>query len=101
MPNQLDERASEILRQAIESFGVKIYLNTRVEKISGDGSVEGIVTKDGDVLPCKKAVYSVGIKPNVEIVQGTLIKHQKGIVVNEKNGNEHKRCLCGRRYSGI
>lgn len=84
MQNQLDERASEILRQSIEAFGVNIYLNTRVGSISGSSSAEGITTNDGEILPCSKVIYSVGIVPNIDIVRNTSVKFRKGIIVNEK-----------------
>ncbi len=84
MPNQLDERASELLKQSIEKFEIAMLPNTRIERLSGNSQVEGIVTAAGEILPCKKVIYSVGIRPNVEIVQGTSIRHGKGILVNEK-----------------
>ena len=86
MPNQLDKRASEILQKNLEKFGIKIYLNSRVEKIIGSSGVEGIVTNSGEVLPCDKVIYSAGIRPNIEIVKATSIKCGRGIVVNEKMG---------------
>lgn len=84
MPNQLDERASEILRQAVESFGIKMHLSTNVSKIFGEAEVEGIITNTGELLPCNKIIYSVGIRPNIGIVRDTSVKYRKGIIVNEK-----------------
>lgn len=83
MPNKLDERASEILQKAIEKFAINIYLNMRVDKIAGSNEVEGVVTNSGVFLPCKKVIYSAGIKPNIEIVNDTSIKCGKGIIVNQ------------------
>ena len=84
MPNQLDERASQILQEAVQEFGINIYLNTRVDKIVSSNAVEGVVTNSGEFLPCQKVIYSAGIKPNIEIVQDTPVKYGKGIIVNEK-----------------
>lgn len=84
MSNQLDERASQILQQSIEKSGVKIYLNTKVEKIQISSKIKGIITNSGEFLSCEKIIYSAGIKPNIEIVQNTPVECKKGIVVNEK-----------------
>ncbi len=84
MPNQLDERASEILQQSVEKFGINIHLNTGAHKIVGIDRVEGIVTNSGEAFPCEKVIYAIGIKPNIEIAQNTPLKFGKGIIVNEK-----------------
>ncbi len=84
MPNQLDERASEILRKAVEAFGIDMHLNTKVSSISGNHGVEGIITSTGQLLPGSKVIYSVGIRPNTGVVRDTSIACRKGIVVNEK-----------------
>lgn len=84
MPNQLDQRASQILQEAVEKFGTTIYLNTKAHKIIGSDRVEGVVTHSGETFPCQEVIYAVGIKPNIEIAQNTPIKCGKGIIVNEK-----------------
>ena len=84
MPNQLDERASQILQEVVEKFGIDIHLNTGAHKIVGTDKVEGVVTNSGELFPCDEVIYAVGIKPNIEIVQDTPIKYGKGILVNEK-----------------
>lgn len=84
MPNQLDERASEILKQSIENFGINVFLNTKVSSIYGNNGVEGIMTGTGELLPCRKVIYSVGIRPNIDIVRNTSIAYRKGIIVDEK-----------------
>ncbi len=83
MPNQLDERASQILQEAAQKFEITVHLNTGAHKIVGSNSVEGIVTNSGELFPCQGVIYAVGIKPNIEIVQDTPIKYGKGIIVNE------------------
>ena len=84
MPNQLDERASQILQEATQKFGINVYLDTGAHKIIGSDRVEGIVANSGELFPCEKVVYAIGIKPNTEIAQETPLKCGKGIIVNEK-----------------
>ena len=84
MSNQLDDRASQILQAAVQGFGINIYLNTKVDKIVGSNKVEGVVTETGETFPCEQVIYAAGIKPNIEIIQDTLVKYGRGIIVNEK-----------------
>lgn len=84
VPRQLDKRASEILRTAIESFDIKLLLNTEIKEITGRDKVEGIITNSGDVIGCDMIIYSVGIRSNKSLLKNTLIKTNLGIVVNDK-----------------
>ena len=84
MPRQLDERSSEILKHVIESFNVKVLLNTQIEKIIGNGSVEGVLTKQGNIIDCNILGYSVGTRPNIDLLEATSIERNKGIIVNNR-----------------
>jgi nitrite reductase (NADH) large subunit len=83
-PNQLDERAAMILKEAVESFGVKVLINTEVVRITGDQRVNGIETKDGSRFPCQMVLYATGIEPNIEILDGTPLKTHRGVLVDNK-----------------
>ncbi|GFP76428.1 NAD(P)/FAD-dependent oxidoreductase [Clostridium fungisolvens] len=84
MPRQLDEKASDILKKAIESFNIDVLLNTQISEILGESKVSGATTKSGNTLKCDMVIVSVGIRPNVELVKGSDIEVSKGIVVNDK-----------------
>ncbi|HEX9025420.1 MAG TPA: FAD-dependent oxidoreductase [Clostridium sp.] len=84
MPRQLDEFASNRLRQSIEAQGVAVMLDTQVEEILGTGTAEGFITKSGVQESCDMVIYSTGIMPNIQIVHDTDLNVSKGIVVNER-----------------
>lgn len=84
MPIQLDEKASKILEKAVRSHGIDIMLNTEISEIYGEDTVEGFKTKQGDSISCDMIVYSIGIKPNTEILKDTRININKGIIINEQ-----------------
>jgi nitrite reductase (NADH) large subunit len=84
MPRQLDERASEILKHVIESFNIKILLNTEIKKIIGSDNVEGILTNEGNIIDCSILVYSVGTRPNIDILEHTSVEKNKGVMVNNR-----------------
>ena len=84
MPKQLDEAASKILKLAVEEKGIKVMLDTEVREIYGSNKVEGFKTAKGDLVDCDMITYSIGIKPNIELLQDSEVEINKGIVVNEK-----------------
>lgn len=84
MPRQLDERASEILKTAIEGFKTKVLLNTQIVKILGENKVIGIETRDKKTIDCDMVIFSVGIRANKELLVNTEIKTNIGVVVNDR-----------------
>lgn len=84
MPRQLDEFASNILKQSIKAQGVEVIIDAQVQEILGEGKVEGFITKSGVQGSCDMVIYSTGIKPNIQIAHGIDLDVSKGIVVNER-----------------
>lgn len=84
MPRQLDKRASEILQNLIEKFNIKVLLNSKVEKIIGEGKAESIILNNGTRIKCDMIVYSVGIRANTKILENTEVNVARGIIVNNK-----------------
>jgi nitrite reductase (NADH) large subunit len=84
MPRQLDQFASNRLRQSIEAQGVEVMLDIQVQEILGQGKVEGFITKSGLQGSCDMVIYSTGIMPNIQIAHGIDLNVSKGIVVNER-----------------
>lgn len=84
MPKQLDERASKMLERAVRSQGIDIMLNTEVQEILGDKEASGFLTKENNEYPCNMVTYSIGIKPNIDILANSNIHTNKGVVVNDK-----------------
>ncbi|MEB3053707.1 NAD(P)/FAD-dependent oxidoreductase [Bacillus pseudomycoides] len=84
MGRQLDEKTSLLLKQKIESAGVQVYVNTTIDSILGEEVVTGIKVNGDQRIVCDSVVYSIGITPNISIVNHTPIHINRGIVVNEK-----------------
>jgi nitrite reductase (NADH) large subunit len=83
-PYQLDERSATLLKNLVESFGIGVLTNTEIVKIIGDQAVEGVETKDGIRVPCDMVLYSTGIKPNIDILTGTALSTNHGVIVDDK-----------------
>ncbi|MGV8981226.1 NAD(P)/FAD-dependent oxidoreductase [Clostridium sp.] len=84
MPRQLDERASQILKTAIEGFKTKVLLNTQIVKILGENKVSGVEIKGGKTIDSDMVIFSVGIRANKELLEDTEVKTNIGIVVNDR-----------------
>jgi nitrite reductase (NADH) large subunit len=84
MPMQLDVKASKILQNIIESFNIKVYLETQIHKIIGEKGVNGVIRGDGSQINCDMVVYNTGIRPNINYIKDSSIKFNKGVIVNNK-----------------
>lgn len=81
MPRELDETGSRILLDYVENQNIQVLLNTQFDSITPNGRVE-CRTKAGDNIICDMVIYSAGISPNIQLLNGTQIKVNHGIVVD-------------------
>ena len=64
-------------------YGVHTVFNDAVESFEGNGRIARVITKAGLRIPCDFAVIGVGVKPAVDVADGTSIRIDNGIVVDE------------------
>ncbi len=83
MNRQLDAPAAAMLRQKLESRGMVVHLNAQTEAIVGDARVSGILLKDGTLIDADLVVMAVGIRPNVALAQGSGLRCERGVLVND------------------
>ncbi|GAB3067304.1 FAD-dependent oxidoreductase [Intrasporangium mesophilum] len=62
--------------------GVEFRFGEGVERIEGDGSVTGVVTKSGDTIPADAVVVGVGITPNTSLAADAGISVDNGILTD-------------------
>src|SRR3989454_3535742 len=63
--------------------GVTLILGDAVAGFEGAGRVERVVTRGGRHVECDLAVFGLGIEPATELVAGTSVRTDNGIVVHE------------------
>jgi NAD(P)H-nitrite reductase large subunit len=78
----LDERASAIAEAMIKEAGIRVIVNSTVSEVLGENSVEGVVLDSGERIPCDLVVIAIGVLPRTELVQGTDIKINRGILID-------------------
>ncbi|PEI52028.1 nitrite reductase large subunit NirB [Bacillus pseudomycoides] len=83
MEQQLDAKAASLLREDLESQGMKFLMEKKTVKILGTDRVEGIQFEDGDVVTCDLIVMAVGIRPNTHLAKDASLIVNRGIVTND------------------
>jgi NAD(P)H-nitrite reductase large subunit len=82
----LDPKASDIVAASMRKAGVAIVTGQSVVKITGkpgkEGAVGGVVLTKGDQIACDIVVCAIGVIPRTELVAGTAVKVNRGIVVD-------------------
>ena len=83
MDVQLDTVGGQFLKREIEKLGIEVLLNKNTERILGGDSVDGVLFKDGSIVPADMVVIACGIRPNVDLAKKAGLKVNRGIVVND------------------
>lgn len=85
MPKQLDQKASDILKKAIENKNIEIMISCEIEELIGqDNKVQGFRMKSGEEIKCDMVLYAIGLEPNVDFIKSSEIKVNKGIIISEE-----------------
>jgi len=80
----LDEYASSIVKRRLKNSSVKVLTGHTVAEIVGNDKVKGVVLDNGKKVPCDLVVVAIGVSPRIDLVKGTDIKVNRGIVVNRR-----------------
>ena len=93
MPRQIDEAGSGILKNKLQSLGLKIHTNKNTSEIMGAGCITGMRFADDSSINVDMLVISAGIKPRDELAKlaGLETGLRGGIVVNEKLATADER----------
>ncbi len=83
LPRQLDAQASAILKQKIESLGIKVIVPAMTKALHGEGRVESVELADGQVLPADLVLVSTGVAANLELAKSAGLAVNRGVLVNE------------------
>jgi NADPH-dependent 2,4-dienoyl-CoA reductase/sulfur reductase-like enzyme len=79
------EAVGETVAEHLAEHGVDVHTDTAVEGIVGDDRVEGVAA-GGEVYDAELAVVGVGIRPNVEFLDGALDVGASGALATDEFG---------------
>jgi len=83
LPRQLDIECGAMLKEEIESRGIKVFLDAATEEILGNGTVSGIRIKGGETINGDIVLIQAGIRPTIDLAKNADLNTNRGIIVNE------------------
>jgi NADPH-dependent 2,4-dienoyl-CoA reductase/sulfur reductase-like enzyme len=82
MATMLDSETAAIALDLMRSHGVDVRLKTKAEAFIGNGRANGVRLASGEVLKADLFIAATGVKPNLDLLRGSGIGSQQGIVVD-------------------
>ena len=80
----LGEEIGRVVEGLHRDHGVEMILDDAVTAFEGAGRVERVVTRNGRRIECSLAVFGLGIEPATDLVAGTAVRVDNGIVVDDQ-----------------
>ncbi len=82
--NVLDETESRIVEDRLRHEGIHIHTNTELVEIFGKrGRVTGVHTQDGGQVRCSLVAVAIGVRPRLDLANGSDLEIERGILVDE------------------
>jgi 3-phenylpropionate/trans-cinnamate dioxygenase ferredoxin reductase subunit len=78
----LGPEMGEVMTGIHVDHGVELITHEQVVRFEGTGHVERAITKGGRQIDCDFAIVAIGIQPNVEILTGTGVAVENGVLVD-------------------
>jgi NAD(P)H-nitrite reductase large subunit len=82
LPHMLDPASAEIFRGFLSQRGIEAHVETRVEGIEPAGARRRVALSGGKALECDLVVLATGVAPNVELLEGSGVEIDAGVVVD-------------------
>jgi 3-phenylpropionate/trans-cinnamate dioxygenase ferredoxin reductase subunit len=79
----LGEEIARVMQSIHRDQGVEMVFEDAAEAFEGVGRVERVRTQGGRVIACDFVVVGLGIEPLTEVVAGSAVRIENGIVVDE------------------
>lgn len=79
----LGEEVGRVMEGIHRDHGVEMFFEDTVASFEGAGRVERVTTKGGRSVPCDFAVVGVGVEPVTDLLAGTGVEIENGVVVDE------------------
>ena len=83
LPQIADFTCASFIQKEIESRGMTVYLKKKVNSIVKVKDQVRVVTDSNDQLTADMVVIATEVRPNTEILEGSGIKINRGILVDE------------------
>jgi NAD(P)H-nitrite reductase large subunit len=82
VPRMMTPVAGNMIRQWVEARGVKVVTGAKVDRIEAAGSALKATLSTGQAVNCDLIIASAGVAPNVDFLQGSGVRVERGVVVD-------------------
>ena len=82
MSTMLDAETAVIALELMRSHGVDVRLSTQAEAFTGNGVADGVRLASGEELQADLLIAATGVKPNLDLLNGSGIAVNRGIEVD-------------------
>jgi NAD(P)H-nitrite reductase large subunit len=84
LPRMLNEQSARLVEAWLRKKDISLHTATTVQRITAAGPRKRITLANGTEVECDLVIVATGIRPNLELVQGSGIHTDQGIVVNDR-----------------
>ncbi|HEX9364283.1 MAG TPA: FAD-dependent oxidoreductase [Candidatus Dormibacteraeota bacterium] len=78
----LGPQAGEVMAGIHREAGVELVPRDEVVRFEGANRLQRVITSQGRSLTCEFAVVAVGIRPNVDVLEGSEVSLDNGVLVD-------------------
>ena len=82
VPRMMNDTAGGMIKSWCEDQGVHVHTSTKVTEIAQAGKGFAVSLSTGDTIEADLIVSATGVRPNIDLVNGTGIETDHGILVN-------------------
>ena len=82
VPRMMNDTAGNMIKDWCQHRGVTVHTSTKVDAIEQQGKALRVVLNSGTSIAADMVVSATGVRANIELVKGTGIETEHGILVN-------------------
>lgn len=92
MPAMVDPIGARLFEGLLREKGHTVRTGMRATEVVGKtGRVAGVRLENGEVLPAQVCILAVGVRPNLEFLEGASIQRRQGLLVDANQQTSVRR----------
>jgi NAD(P)H-nitrite reductase large subunit len=89
VPRMMTEVAGGMIKQWVQSKGVQVFTDTRVQEITHSGSALNVRLSNDKILEVDLVISATGVNPNIAFLSDSGLDTETGILVNQHMQTSH------------
>jgi len=88
VPRMMTPKAGSMIKDWVQSKGVRVVTSARVERIDSVDSADTsgqrmtVAVSNGEAIECDLVIMSAGVKPNIDFLSGSGVEIANGVLVD-------------------